>query len=50
MTDTIVSMTTYFVVALICYGIAYLFSVEPHAVVAYVALAAAVDAQVRVGK
>ena len=48
MTDTILSMFTYVVIALVCYGIAYLLNVEPHVVVSYAALALAVDALVRV--
>lgn len=48
MTDSIVSMITYAVLALICFGVAYLIDVEPHVVVSYFALALAVNAQVRV--
>jgi len=48
MTDTILSIVTYLVIALVCYGVAYLINVEPHVVVAYAALALAVDALTRV--
>ena len=44
----IVSLTTYIVMALVCYGVAYLINVDPHVVVAYAALAIAVDEMVRV--
>lgn len=47
MTDTIVSIITYFVVVLICYGIAWLLGLHIVEVVAFVALAGAVDSQVR---
>jgi hypothetical protein len=48
MTDSIISIITYAVLALICYGVAYLINVEPHVVVSYAALALAVDALTRV--
>lgn len=48
MTDTIVSIVIYLVIALVCYGVAYLINVEPHVVVSYAALALAVDALTRV--
>ena len=46
--QTIVTLTTYIIVAMLCYGVAYLLSVSPHIVIAYVALAIAVDEMVRV--
>jgi hypothetical protein len=48
MTDTLVTMITYVVLSLLCYGMAYLISVDPHVVVSYAALALTVDAQMRV--
>ena len=48
MTDTIVSIVIYLVIALVCYGVAYLINVEPHVVVSYAALALAVDTLTRV--
>lgn len=44
----LVSLTTYVVMALLCYGVAYLINVEPHEVIAYVALAIAVENLTRV--
>ena len=46
--DTIVSLITYIVVVLLCYGVAYLINVDILYVVSFVALAIAVDTQVRV--
>lgn len=44
----LVSLTTLIIINMICYGVAYLINVEPHVVVAYAALAIAVDEMVRV--
>jgi hypothetical protein len=44
----LVSLTTYAVAVLICYGVAYLLNLEVTNVVAFAALAMAVDALVRV--
>ena len=48
MSETIVSIVTYVVIALVCYGVAYLINVETHVVVSYAALALAVDTLTRV--
>ena len=48
MADTIVSIITYFFVVLICYGIAWLLNVHIVEVVAFVALAGAIDSLMRV--
>jgi len=46
--QTVVSITTYVVVLMICYGVAYLLNADAIDIIAYVALAMAVDALVRV--
>jgi hypothetical protein len=44
----VVSLTTYIVMALVCYGVAYLINVEPHVVIAYAALGLAAENLTRV--
>jgi small-conductance mechanosensitive channel len=44
----LVSLTTYVVAVLICYGVAYLLNTEITSVVAFAALAMAVDSLTRV--
>jgi hypothetical protein len=44
----LVTLTTYVVTVLICYGVAYLLNADVTDIIAYVALAMAVDALMRV--
>lgn len=46
--QTVVSITIYVVVILICYGVAYLLNADAIDIIAFVALAMGVDALVRV--
>ena len=46
--QTIVSLTTYALAILVCYGVAYLLNADATDIIAYLALAGAVDALVRV--
>ena len=46
--DTLFSLLTYIIMVMICYGVAYLLSADVADIIAYVALAIAIDQMVRV--